>query len=66
MIGKRPKRVHIHPKIPLSKQAAKRFKQAREGIVVDNNNSPIISAAAPVEDFIKSLIKVRFRMYDFS
>ena len=61
MIGKRPKRVHTHPGIPVSKQAAKRAKQAREGrIVVDNNNSPMISNEAPVEDFIKSLIKVRF------
>ena len=67
MNGRRPKRVHTNPRIPVSKQAAKRAKQAREGrIVDDNNNSPIISDAAPVEDFIKSLIKVRFCMYDIS
>ena len=60
------KRVHTHPKIPVTKHAAKRFKHAREGSVVDNNHSPMVGAAAPVEDFIKSLIKVRFRMYDFS
>ena len=67
MTGKRPKRVQTNPKIPVSKQAAKRAKQAREGrIVDDNNNSPIICDAAPVEDFIRSLIKVRFCMYDIS
>ena len=66
MINKRPKRVHTHPKIPVSKHAAKRFKQAREGSVVDNNHSPMIGAAAPVEDFIISLIKVRFRINDIS
>ena len=60
MTGKRPKRVNTNPKIPFSK-AAKRAKQARDdGIIVDNNNSPMISDHAPVEDFIKSLLKVRY------
>ena len=68
MVGKKPKRVQTHPKIPVSKQAAKRVKHAREScIVVDNNNSPMIyylSYAAPVEDFIKSLVKVKIHSYD--
>ena len=64
MAGKRPKRVNVHPKIPVSK-AAKRAKQARNGsIIVDNNNSPMISDTAPVEDFLKSLLKVRICIND--
>lgn len=63
MNGKKRKRVQTHPKIPISKQAAKRAKDARKSrIVVDNNNSRMIyylSDAAPVEDFIQSLIKVK-------
>ena len=68
MNGKKRKRVQAHPKIPVSKQAAKRAKDAREcRIVVDNNNSPMIyylSDTAPVEDFIQSLIKVKNLSYD--
>lgn len=66
MTGKRPKRVNVNPKIPISK-AAKRFKKARDdNIIVDNNNSPMISENAPVEDFLKSLLKVRFHINDIT